>query len=114
MSYAGESEVETAAERRAARRRHLFRFDPTINSGHLVQIAVILLGMATAYGTYQVDKTKTQIEVAQLRQETIDARALLKENITEIKRDIKEVQKTVNDLNTTIAILNSQKGLPMK
>src|SRR4051812_6034411 len=109
MSLAGESAIETAAERRAARRRHLFRFDPTINSGHLVQIAVILLGMATAYGTYQVDKTKTQIEVAQLRQETVDARALLKENIGEIKRDIRDVQKTVNELSTNLAILNSQK-----
>jgi len=96
-------------DRRSGRRRHLFRFDPTINSGHLVQIVVILFGMATAYATYQVDKTKTTLDVAQIKAETIEARTVLKENVTEIKRDIKDVQKSISELNTSLAILNSQK-----
>lgn len=110
VGAADETELdEDFHDRRSGRRRHLFRFDPTINSGHLVQIAVILLGMGTAYATYQVDKTRTQLDVAQLKVESADARAVLKENISDIKRDIRDVQKSVNDLNTSLAIINSQK-----
>lgn len=95
----------------AQQRRPMFRFDPTVSSGTLLQLASILVLAAGGWATYQSDKATAKLELEQVKTAAAADKASNKEALIEIKGDVKELQRTVNQTNQMLAVLNaSQKG----
>lgn len=94
--------------------RRLFRFNPNIDSGTLVQIVVILGGMVAAYGTYTSDKAANSARMAAVEKEVIDNKITVRESITDLKSDVKEVQRSLVEVNQSLAILRARPSVPTK
>jgi hypothetical protein len=94
------------------RRQHrkLFRFDPTISTGTILEIAVIVGGLFAAWGTYQADRTAWRMEIEQIKSSAIIEKAAGKESIKEIKDDLKDVQKTMTSIDKTLATMQAERA----
>ena len=82
------------------RKRH--HFDPTFNFGHIMQAAILVAAIFSAYST--LDK---RLALQEDKAQGIDARvaeqeARMKESLNEIKSDVKEVQRSINDLSRNL------------
>ena len=88
--------------------RRFLRFDPTVSSGTLIQIASILIGFGIAYGTYREDQTKTKAEIDAVKvsaeRDRIDSRSA----VNEIRGDMKDVKSDISQINKTMAVLEAQ------
>jgi uncharacterized protein YlxW (UPF0749 family) len=93
-------------------RRKLLRFDPTVSSGTLMQILVLIGGGIAAYTTYQTDKATQKLEIEQVKQSAVAEKLATKESLTELKTDVKEVQRTLNQVTNTLAIINERQTPP--
>lgn len=93
--------------------RKFLRFDPTISTGTIIEIGVIVVGLFAAWGTYQQDRTTTRMELEQIKASAIIEKAAAKEAIAELKADVKEVQKTMTSVDKSLvgiqADLNARK-----
>lgn len=92
------------------RRRKFLQFDPTINSGHLLQIAVLLLGGLGVYGAWQAERATNRLEVDQIKRDASADAARTKESITELKAEVRQVQATLLELNLNVVRMNAQMG----
>lgn len=98
------------------KRRQLFRFDPTVSTGTVLQILTIVVATAGAWATYQADRATTKLELDNVKSSAVSEKAATKEALAEIKADVKQVQATLNQLATTLAVIEArqqpQKGKP--
>jgi len=92
----------------SSNRRKLFQFNPNIDAGTLLQIVVILVGMAAAYGTYTSDKAANAARVAAVEKEVVENKTTVKESISDLKSDVKEVQRSLIEVNQSLAILKAR------
>lgn len=99
--------------------RRIFRFDPTVSTGTLIQVGTLIVMAAIAYGTYREDQTKLKAEIeavkvgastsvevmkAGIERDRADARG----SISEIRSDVKDVKADVSQINKTLAVLEAQ------
>lgn len=89
-------------------KRKLLRFDPTVSSGTLLQIMVLLAGGAAAYAQYQTDKAIQTREVEQIKAAAVAEKVATKESLGELKADVKDVQRTLNQVTQTLAVINER------
>jgi hypothetical protein len=101
--------------------RKLWRFDPTVSSGSLLQIATLLIGLGGAYATYQSDRATQKLEMVQVKETqkadrestekiaTAD-RTSTKESIQEIKTDLRDLKAAVVEVNLTLARMTGSNG----
>lgn len=94
------------------RRQHrkLFRFDPTISTGTIIEIGVIVVGLFAAWGTYQADRATLRLELEQIKSSAIIEKAAAKEAIGELKADVKDVQKTMTSIDKTLATMQAERA----
>lgn len=93
------------------RRRHKYlQFDPTINSGHLLQIAVLLVGGLGVYGAWQAERATNRLEVDQIKRDAAADATRTKESIAELKAEVRQVQSTLLELNLNVVRMNAQMG----
>ena len=84
------------------------KFDPTVSTGTLLQIAVIL-GAATAIYTGIVkDLALQKAEIDNVKVVAAQDRASVKESLIDLKTDIKELQKSTNDIKESLAVLRGR------
>jgi flagellar motility protein MotE (MotC chaperone) len=95
--------------------KRFLRFDPTVSSGTLIQLASIVVMAAVAYGTYREDQTKTKAEIeagkvsiAEVRANAERDRADARGAVNEIRSDVKDVKADVSQINKTLAVLEAQ------
>lgn len=99
--------------------RRYIRFDPTVSSGTLIQIASILIGFGVAYGTYREDQTRIKAEIeagkveARVGIETVKANAErdrgdARAAVNEIRSDVKDVKADVSQISKTLAVLEAR------
>lgn len=95
-------------------KRTVFRFDPTVSSGTLIQIAVLMGGGVIAYGTYQADRTETKLAVEALRSAAAEEKTATKGSLSELRTDVKDVQRTLVQISQTLAVSEArqQAGKP--
>lgn len=79
------------------------KFDPTINLGHILTFAAMVVGVMSSYSL--LDK---RIGVLEERSNTTTAQTAervneQKEALKEIKSDIKDLQRSVNDISRAVA-----------
>lgn len=91
-----------------AKRRQFIRFDPTFNSGHIVQVVVIVAGMFTAYSALKEGQATQKLEIEQVKATATADRTSTKESLTEIKGDVKEIQRTLVQVNQTLAVIEAK------
>lgn len=88
--------------------RKLLRFDPTVSSGTLMQLVVLLLGFGSAYATYQSDRATTRLEIEQIKASALGEKVLARESISELKADVRKVQETITSVDKTLAGIQAE------
>lgn len=104
--------VETEAE--VDKRRRLLRFSPELNTGTIIQIGVLIVGMALGYS-----KIETSVALNDQRTSAIERRANEQEQrtsqtLSEVKQDVKDTGQKVNDLKTKIDLIDLKISQPRK
>lgn len=87
----------------------LIRFDPTVSTGVLIEICVILGSVFAAYSALKTDQATAKIEVEQVKADQKADRERVKDSLTEIKTDVKEVSKKLAEMNESLAVLKAKK-----
>jgi hypothetical protein len=100
------SDTEVDALHEVDKRHRLVRFNPEINSGTIIQIVVLIVGMAFGYS-----KIETSIALNVQRTDAIERRASEQEARTnatlgEMKSEVKDTGQKVNDLKTKIDLID--------
>lgn len=88
--------------------RKLFRFDPTVSSGTLIQLATVLVSFGLAYGTYRADQTQTKADIDAVRAATANDRAQVQGTLTEIKVELREMRDKVDRTAIGVEVLKAQ------
>ncbi len=87
----------------AAKRRPLVRFDPTFNSGTIVQIVVICVGGLLAFGAVKEQLATQRTDIENVKSNAVAESLRVKDSITDLKGDVKEVQRSINELGQRLA-----------
>lgn len=92
--------------------RKYVRFDPTLNTGHVLQIVVLVVGGFAAYGAIKTDQVQTRSDLEQVKAVAVIERAQTAQAIAEIKLEMKEQGKSLGDIKEGIAILRGRAAEP--
>jgi septal ring factor EnvC (AmiA/AmiB activator) len=84
------------------------KFDPTINTGHILTLVVIASSAFMVYTGVREDQVKQRAELEAVKATAATERTQTKETLNELKADIKELQKTTNDVKESLAILRGR------
>lgn len=90
------------------RHKRFFRFDPTVSSGTLIQLVVVMSGAIVAYGTYQADKTQTKADIETVRLSSDNNRIQVQTALTEIKVELREMRDKVDKTAIGVEVLKAQ------
>lgn len=79
------------------------KFDPTINLGHILTFAAMVIGVMSSYSL--LDKRVGVLEERsnQAMTQAADKVAEQKESLKEIKTDVKDLQRSVNEISRLLA-----------
>lgn len=104
-----------APEARPIPRRTLMKFDPTINSGTIIQIGVFIVAIAVAFTTVQ-GELRLQQSTIEANKVTATEAARNQDTATkELKGDLRELQRSVNEIKESVAILRGRAAeVPMR
>lgn len=89
-------------------RKKYVKFDPTLNTGHVLQIAVWLVGGALAYGALKTDIVQQKADVEQVKAVAIIERTQTTQALTEIKASVKELQTSTQEIKESLAVLRGR------
>lgn len=95
-----------------APQRKYVRFDPTINTGHVLQIAVLIVGGFAAYGAIKSDAAQTKADLDQVKAIAIVERAQTTQALAEIKLSVTKLQDSTQDIKESLAILRGRAAEP--
>lgn len=84
------------------------KFDPTVNTGTILQIATMVVVGAIAFATLRGElmTQKVEIEANRLTAERENRRN--EDSLKELKADMRELQKSMNDIKEGVAILRGR------
>lgn len=102
--------LDTDFDRHADGRRRLIKFDPTISSGTILQMASMFLVAAGAWATYQSDKATTKLELDQVKSAAAADKLGTKEALSELKSDVREMARTLNQVTQTLAVIEARQA----
>ncbi|MEJ7685609.1 MAG: hypothetical protein WKG52_00665 [Variovorax sp.] len=88
--------------------RKVVRFDPTFNTGTIVQIVVIVASAFSIYTGLKTDTVQQKAELESVKASALVERIQTKESLADLKADVKEIQKTTNDVKESLAILRGR------
>ena len=83
-------------------RKKYFQFDPTFNTGHALQILVLVLGGVSLWSQLAADRATQRLEIDQIKREAAAEVGRSKESIAELKGDVKRMEGTVNQMNVNV------------
>lgn len=88
--------------------RRFMKFDPTVNTGTILQIATMVVVGAIAFATLRGElmTQKVEIEANRLTAERENRRN--EDALKELKADMRELQKSMNDIKEGVAILRGR------
>lgn len=91
-------------------RSKYLQFDPTLNSGHILQVLVIVGGFAGIWGQMSAERATQRLETEQIKREAANEAVRTKEAITELKTDVRKVGDTLQEVNLKLERLSAQVG----
>ncbi len=92
-----------------------WRFDPTVSTGTLLQIAAIVIGASTAYGAYREDRAQMRADIEQVKLSASRDRDEVKASFDGLRLDVKELTAETRNVSESLAVLKAQapsKGRP--
>lgn len=89
-------------------RRRLMKFDPTFNTGTIVQIGVIVIGGLGLVYTMKQDQALQKAELEYVKASILIERASTKDSLIEIKQEVKTLQTSMNAVNESLAVLRGR------
>lgn len=90
----------------------IMKFDPTINTGTIIQTLVFVGSVAVAYGAYREDQTRQDGRIAQIESTAAQERETTRAYLAEIKAEQRDQAKTLGDLKEGVAILRGRAAEP--
>ena len=90
----------------------IMKFDPTINTGTIIQTLVVLASVSVAYGQYREDQTKQDARIAQVEVLAEKDREATREALREIKGRVDDLQRGNQDIKEGLAILRGRTAEP--
>jgi hypothetical protein len=88
--------------------KRLMKFDPTINTGTILQTVVVALSAVALFYGLKADWAATKADLEQTKAVAVIERAQTAQALAEIKAEMKEQGKTLGDLKEGIAILRGR------
>jgi citrate synthase len=88
--------------------KRFMKFDPTINTGTIAQIIVIVASAVTIYTGIREDQVKQRAELDSVKAAALVERLATKEALADLKTDVKELQKSTNEVKESLAILRGR------
>jgi len=88
--------------------RKLFRFDPTVSTGTLLQLGAIVIGASMAYGTYREDRAQTHADIEQVKHDADRDREDVKAAFSDFRDDMKTMKADMSDVKQSLAVLKAQ------
>ena len=92
--------------------RKYVRLDPTLNTGHILQIVVLVIGGFTAYGALKSDAAQTKAELDQVKAVAIIERAQTAQSRSKIESSVAKLQDSNQDIKESLAILRGRAAEP--
>jgi hypothetical protein len=92
-----------APTRREGDRRHrLFRFDPTVSTGILLNILGMLITLSVAYSNYREDRTAMLKDIEAVKSTAQRDRDDLKSAVADLKIDIRDMKSDLRELSRSV------------
>ncbi|WP_313075890.1 hypothetical protein [Melaminivora sp.] len=88
--------------------RRIMKFDPTVNSGTIIQTLVFVISIAVAYGAYREDQTRQDGRITQVEVLADKDRDATKESLKELKGQVSDLQKSTQEIKESLAILRGR------
>lgn len=82
--------------------RRFMRFDPQINMGHILQIAVLIFGIFAAYNNLDKRQEIMDQKVRLLESESEKKSAMWTKALDDLRDDMKESSRKIDDLNVMV------------
>lgn len=83
----------------------MVKFDPTLTSGTLIEIIVILAGIAGLYNTITNQQAKTEVEINYMTSIINQEKAVTQRQLMDLKTDVKDIQKSLTNVEVGLARL---------
>jgi hypothetical protein len=104
--------ADTAPAPLDTNRSKFVRFDPTLNTGHVLQIAVFVVGGFAAYGAIKSDAAATKADLDQVKAIAVVERAQTSESLRKIEASVAKLQDSNQDIKESLAILRGRAAEP--
>lgn len=91
-----------------------FHFDPTVNTGNLLQVLVLVGSVFFAYSALKQDQVIQQLKVEQVKVDVEADRRHMKESLDAFKNEMREMNRNISEVNTSLAVLKAQAAQPAK
>lgn len=88
--------------------RRYVKFDPTLNTGHLVQIIVLVVGGFAAYGAVKSEQAENKAGLEQVKAVALVERTQTTQTLAEIKSSVSKLQESNQDIKESLAILRGR------
>jgi len=88
--------------------KRLMKFDPTINTGTIMQTVVVALSAVALFYGLKSENAQNKADLEQVKAVAAVERAQTTQALAEIKAEMKEQGKTLGDLKEGIAILRGR------
>lgn len=88
--------------------RRFMKFDPTVNTGTILQIATMVVVGAIAFATLRGEMMTQKVEIEANRLTAERDNRKNEEALKELKADVRELQKSINDIKEGVAILRGR------
>lgn len=94
--------------RTADHRPRLFRFNPDISMGTILQIGALIATVSIAYAAYREDRTQMKADIELVKVTADRDRADVKAAVTDFRADLKELKSDVREVGQGMAVLKAQ------
>lgn len=88
--------------------KRLMRFDPTINTGTIVQILVVASSALALYNGIRTEQVQTKADVEAVKAAAATDREQTKAALAELKADLKELRGATGEIKESLAILRGR------
>lgn len=92
--------------------KRLVKFDPQFSAGTIVQIVVIIVGGALAFGAMKTELATQKVEIEANKVAASRDNTATSESLKDLKSDVKDLQKSMNDVKESLAILRGRAAEP--
>lgn len=84
------------------------RFNPNLDTGDILQIAVFCGGMLLGYSMLKENQAVQGTQIIQLRSDAANDRDRTDKQLTDIKADMRDISKGISSLQADVAVLRGR------